>query len=149
LIIARYRKWSRLVCNITVICRATRVAAYLLESRRANDNAATQQVTANLKVTCQPIRCYHEIHSLNRNQWNFTDFSAILITISISEICTSYVFQYNTLILINESTPLLIKIAEKQWIFTNNHSHKYSTANQWIIHCFLFREHIYNFTKLT
>jgi len=32
------------------------------------------------------------IHSLNRNQWNFTDFSAILITILINEICT--VFQW-------------------------------------------------------
>jgi len=30
--------------------------------------------------------------SLNRNQWNFTDFSAIFITISISDICT--VFQW-------------------------------------------------------
>jgi len=53
-------------------------------------------------------------------------------------------FSDNTLILINESTPLLIKIAEKQWILTNitvvNHSYKYSTANQWIIHWFLFRE---------
>jgi len=33
-------------------------------------------------------------------------------------------FSDNTLILINESTPLLIKIAE-QWILTNNHSYKY------------------------
>jgi len=31
---------------------------------------------------------------------------------------------------LSESTPLLIKIAEKQWILTNNHSYKYSTANQ-------------------
>jgi len=30
-------------------------------------------------------------------------------------------FSDNTLILISESTPLLIKIAEKQWILTNNH----------------------------
>jgi len=38
-------------------------------------------------------------------------------------------FSDNTLILISDSTPLLIKIAEKQWILTNNHSCKYSTAN--------------------
>jgi len=49
-------------------------------------------------------------------------------------------FSDNILILISESTPLLIKIAEKQWILTNNHSYKYSTANQWTIHWFLFRE---------
>jgi len=50
-------------------------------------------------------------------------------------------FSDNTLILISESTPLLIKIVEKQWILTNNHSYKYSTPNQWIIHWFLFREY--------
>jgi len=54
-------------------------------------------------------------------------------------------FSDNTLIWISESTPLLIQIAEKQWIFTNNHSYKYSTANQWIIHWFLFREHANDF----
>jgi len=53
-------------------------------------------------------------------------------------------FSDNTLILISESTPLLIKIAEKQWILTNNHSYKYSTGNQWIIHWFLFREYLYD-----
>jgi len=50
-------------------------------------------------------------------------------------------FSDNTLILISENTPLLIKIAEKQWILTNNHSYKYSTANQWITHWFLFRNY--------
>jgi len=50
-------------------------------------------------------------------------------------------FSDNTLIVISESTPLLINIAVKQWILTNNHSYKYSTANQWIIHWFLFREY--------
>jgi len=44
----------------------------------------------------------------------------------------------DTLILISESTPLLIKIAER--ILINDHSYKYSTANQWIIHWFRFRE---------
>jgi len=52
-------------------------------------------------------------------------------------------FSDNTLILISESTPPLIKMAEKQWILTNNHNYKYSTANQWIIHWFLFRELCY------
>jgi len=47
----------------------------------------------------------------------------------------------NTLILISEECiPLLIQNAEEQWILTNNHSYNYSTANQWIIHWFLFRE---------
>jgi len=64
------------------------------------------------------------LYSLNRNQWNFTDFGAILITISISALSFS-----NTLILISKSTSLLIKIAEKQWTLTNDHSCKYSTAN--------------------
>jgi len=41
-------------------------------------------------------------------------------------------FSNNTLILISETTSLLIEIAEKQWIFTNDHSYKCSTANQWI-----------------
>jgi len=39
-------------------------------------------------------------------------------------------FSDDILILISESTPLLIKIAEKWLIFTNNHSYKHSTANQ-------------------
>jgi len=70
------------------------------------------------------------MYSLNQNQWYFTDFSAVFITVSISEI---YVlsFSNNTLILISE-TSLLIEIAEKQWIFTNDHSYKYNIANQWI-----------------
>jgi len=37
-------------------------------------------------------------------------------------------FSDNTLILINESISLLIKIAEKHWILINNHSYKYSIA---------------------
>jgi len=34
-------------------------------------------------------------------------------------------FSDNTLILISESTFLLIKITEEQWILTNNHSYKH------------------------
>jgi len=49
------------------------------------------------------------------NQWNMHCLSVII------------------LILISETISLLIKIAEKQWIFTNDHSYKYSIANQWII----------------
>jgi len=79
------------------------------------------------------------ISSLNRNQWNFTDFSAILI--SINKICTVFHW-YNTLILINKISSILflIKIAKRQWILINDHSYKYNTANQWIIYWFRFFE---------
>jgi len=53
-----------------------------------------------------------------------------------------YALSFGDNTLISESTPLLIKITEKQWIPTNNHSYKYSTANQWIINWFPFKEYI-------
>jgi len=43
------------------------------------------------------VGMYHDknIYSLNRNQWNFTDFGAILITISISDIsCLSVIIHW-------------------------------------------------------
>jgi len=79
----------------------------------------------------------YEIYSLNRNQWNFIDFS---------DITHNYINQWNMhclSVIIHANFdqwkyPLLIKIAERQWILINNHS--YSTVNQWITHWFRFRE---------
>jgi len=55
----------------------------------------------------------YETYSLNRNQWNFIDFSDITYNY-INQWNYALSFSDNTLILISESTPLLIKIAERQ-----------------------------------